>query len=106
MRRVVNIPVLLVLAAVASSASVATTGVRVQSKDRIISAANLPAAVKRLSTIRNATQPLPSFSVDPTPVITEFYGPAKTVPVSKPKAASPAVGAEAVILRSSRRQSR
>jgi hypothetical protein len=28
------------------------------------------------------------------------------VPVSKPKAASPAVGAEAVILRSSRRQSR
>jgi hypothetical protein len=108
MRRVANIPVLLAMAAVASPASATTPVVRdahVWGKDRIISAANLPVAVKRLSPTRNAAQPLPAVTADPTPFITEFYGPAKPSPVAKPRSV-PAVGPEAVILRSSRRQSR
>ena len=100
MRRVAFTSVLLVMAAVASSASVATTGVRAQTDRRITSAANLPAAEKRLSPGRNATQPtpLPSFNADPTPFLTEFYGPAKNAPnTTAPKAEVPATVPEAAV---------
>jgi hypothetical protein len=102
MRRVAFIPVLLVMASVASSASVAASGERAQINDRITSASNLPDVkchVRSLSQ-RNATQPtivLPRFNPDPTPIITEFYGPAK--PEAKkpePKPASAAVPEAAV----------
>lgn len=108
MRRVAFIPVLLVMAAVASSASVATTGVRVQAKSRITSAANLPVAEKSLSSDRNATQPnpLPSFQPDPYPFLTEFYGPAKVAPAAQPKPLGPANLPEAVVLRHSHSPSR
>jgi hypothetical protein len=92
MRRVASLSVLLIMAAVASSASVATTGVRAQIKDRITSASDLPDTVKRLST-RNAARPsvgLPAFDPDPTPFLTEFYGPAKAQPRPAPKASVPA----------------
>jgi hypothetical protein len=96
------------MAAVASSASVATPGVRdkhVWAKDRINSAANPPVAVKRLSPQRSATQPLPSFNLDPTPIITEFYGPSSSKQEQKPtkvRIATP----EAVVLRDSANSSR
>ena len=83
MRRVAFIPVLLIMASVASSASVAASGERAQINDRITSASNLPDVkchVKGLSQ-RNAAQPtivLPRFNPDPTPIITEFYGSAKS----------------------------
>jgi hypothetical protein len=97
MRRVASLTVLLVMASVASVASVAAPGARAQINDRITSASTLPDVqchVRSLSP-RNAAQPtlpLPSFNPDPTPFITEFYGPAKTdtqKPASKPS--SPAV---------------
>ena len=78
MRRVASLLVLLVMASVASLASVPAPGARAQIKDRISSTAALPVVVKSLSP-RNAAQPtLPAIDADPTPVITEFYGPAKT----------------------------
>jgi hypothetical protein len=92
MRRVASLPVLLIMAAVASSASVATTGVRAQIKDRITSASDLPDAVKSLS-LRNAARPkieLPAFNRDATPLVTEFYGPAKKEPVPAPRPSAPA----------------
>jgi len=101
MRRVAFNSVLLVMAAVASSASVATTGVRVQINSRITSAANLPVTEKRLSMERNAARPLiqlPSFNPDPTPFLTEFYGPAKKAPtVTAPKAEIPVTVPEASV---------
>jgi hypothetical protein len=83
MRRVASLTILLVMASVASVASTATPAARAQINDRITSASNLPdvhCPVRSLSP-RNAAQPtleLPSFNPDPTPVITEFYGPAKS----------------------------
>jgi hypothetical protein len=71
------------MASVASVASIATPGARAQINDRITSASHLPDVqchVRSLSP-RNAAQPnfnLPSFNLDPTPIITEFYGPAKS----------------------------
>ena len=100
MRRVAFNPVLLAMAAVASSASVATPDVRdkhVWAKDRITSAANLPVAVKRLSPKRSAARPVPSFNLDPTPFTTEFYGPSSAQPEQKKPAAAPANVPEAVV---------
>jgi hypothetical protein len=104
MRRVAFTSVLLVMAAVASPASVTTPGVRgehVWTKSRITSAANLPVAEKRLSPKRNATQPQlvpPSFNADPTPFLTEFYGPAKSTPkTSPPRAEVPVSAPEASV---------
>jgi hypothetical protein len=83
MRRVASLTILLVMASVASVASIATPGARAQINDRITSASHLPDVqchVRSLSP-RNAAQPnfnLPSFNLDPTPIITEFYGPAKS----------------------------
>lgn len=98
MRRVAYIPVLLVMAAVASSASVATTGVRAQATDRTELAAIQPAA--RSLSPRSAAQPtimLPSFHSDPFPILTEFYGPAKTeAPKPEQKRPSPQGVPEAV----------
>jgi hypothetical protein len=78
------------MASVASLASAPAPAARAQATDRITSAAALPAVVKSLSP-RNATQPttsaLPVVNPDPTPFITEFYGPAKSAaqsPASKP----------------------
>lgn len=88
MRRVASLTVLLVMASVASLASVPAPAARAQAKHRITSAADLPAVVRSLSP-RNAAQPtsaLPAVNPDPTPFITEFYGPAKSepkAPVSK-----------------------
>lgn len=103
MRRVALIPVLLVMAAVASSASVATTGVRVQAKDRITSMTNLPVIEKRLSPERNVAQPhpLPTFLFDAHPLLTEFYGPAQTSPIVPARSAAPATQPEASILQAS-----
>ena len=108
MRRVALIPVLLVMAAVASSASVATTGVRVQTNSRIISLTNLPVSEKRLSPERNVAQPtfLPAFQTDAHPLLTEFYGPAKAAPAPPAKAAAPASVPEASILQTSHARSR
>ena len=106
MRRVAFTPVLLVLAAVASSASIATTGVRVRTKDRITSAASLPVAVIRLSPKRSAARPLPSFNPDPTPFITEFYGPSTAKPESKKPAEAPLTLPEAVVIHHTSRSSR
>ena len=80
MRRVASLTVLLVMASVASLASVPAPAARAQAKDRITSAADLPVAVKSLSP-RNAAQPTsvqPAITPDPMPFITEFYGPAKS----------------------------
>jgi hypothetical protein len=77
------------MASVASLASVPAPAARAQAKHRITSTADLPVVVKSLSP-RNATQPkpaLPALNTDPTPFITEFYGPAKSAaqaPASKP----------------------
>lgn len=89
MRRVASLTVLLVMASVASLASTPAPAARAQATDRITSAAALPVVVKSLSP-RNATQPipaLPALNPDPTPFITEFYGPAKSAaqtPLTKP----------------------
>ena len=89
MRRVASLTVLLVMASVASLASVPAPAARAHAKDRITSTADLPAVVKSLSP-RNAAQPtsaLPAMNPDPTPFITEFYGPAKSAaqtPAAKP----------------------
>jgi hypothetical protein len=76
------------MASVASLASTPAPAARAQAKDRITSTADLPAVVKRLSP-RNAAQPtsLPLLNPDPTPFITEFYGPAK--PAAQKPAAQP-----------------
>ena len=88
MRRVASLTVLLVMASVASLASVPAPAARAQAKDRITSTADLPVVVRSLSP-RNAAQPtsLPSMNADPTPFLTEFYGPAKSAaqtPAAKP----------------------
>jgi hypothetical protein len=68
------------MASVASVASVAAPGARAQINDRITSASNLfdvQCHVKSLSQ-RNAAQPTVAIpQSDPTPILTEFYGPAK-----------------------------
>ena len=102
MRRVASLTVLLVMASVASVASVATPGARAQINDRITSASHLPDVqchVRSLSP-RNAAQPtlqLPSFNPDPTPIITEFYGPAKSEAKSPDSKPAPAVLPEASV---------
>jgi hypothetical protein len=108
MRRVALIPVLLVMAAVASSASVATTGVRIQTNSRITSLTILPVSEKRLSPERNVAQPtrLPAFQPDAHPLLTEFYGPAKTAPAAPAKAAAPVSVPEASIVQNSHSRSR
>ena len=89
MRRVASLTVLLVMASVASLASVPAPAARAQAKHRITSTADLPVVVRSLSP-RNAAQPtsaLPAMNPDPTPFITEFYGPAKSAaqtPAAKP----------------------
>ena len=92
MRRVASLTVLLVMASVASLASVPAPAARAQINDRITSASHLPDVqchVRSLSP-RNAAQPtsaLPAINPDPTPFITEFYGPAKSAaqtPAAKP----------------------
>jgi hypothetical protein len=86
------------MASVASLASVPAPGARAQIKDRISSTAALPVVVKSLSP-RNAAQPtLPAIDPDPTPVITEFYGPAKSGSKSeaKPKSDPTAVPEAAI----------
>ena len=99
MRRVAYIPVLLVMASVASSAS-ASAGPRAQIKDRITSASTQPGVVKSLSPQRNAALPTnaaPVFTPDPTPFITEFYGPAKVEAKKPTPASSPAAIPEATV---------
>ena len=99
MRRVASLTVLLVMASVASLASAPAPAARAQAKHRITSAAALPVVVKSLSP-RNATQPnavQPALNPDPTPFITEFYGPAKAAaqaPAAKP---APHAASEALI---------
>jgi hypothetical protein len=110
MRRVAFTPVLLAMAAVASSASVATPDMRdkhVWAKDRITSAANLPTAVKRLSPKRSAAQSLPTFNQDPTPIITEFYGPSSAKPeTKKSRTAPPSAPPEAAVFQRTSSRSR
>ena len=104
MRRVASLTVLLVMASVASLASVPAPAARAQINDRITSASHLPDVqchVRSLSP-RNAAQPiLPAIGPDPTPVITEFYGPAKSE-AKTPQPSSRAVP-EASVLRTGTR---
>src|SRR5262245_37656659 len=101
MRRVAFLPVLLVMASVACSASVAALGKRVQAKGRITATSQLPDVVRGPPQAK-ATQPtivLPKFDPDPTPIITEFYGPAKVEqkkPEPKPDAPSATASQTAV----------
>ena len=98
MRRVASLTVLLVMASVAS---VATPGARAQINDRVASASeNLPDVQchGRSLSRRNAAQPiLPRFNSDPTPIITEFYGPAKSEAKKPEPKPAPAAVPEAAI---------